>query len=44
MDGPRDCHTERSEPEGGKQILYVNTHMWTPVQMILFAKETKTQT
>ena len=28
MDGPRDCHTEWSKSERGKQILYINTYMW----------------
>ena len=29
MDGPRVCHTECSESERGKQILYANTYIWT---------------
>ena len=28
MDGPRDCHTERSKSEKEKQILYNITCMW----------------
>ena len=28
MDGPRDCHTERSMSEREKQILYINAYMW----------------
>ena len=42
MDGPRDCHTERSKLEREKQISYINAYMWNlekVVQMILFAKQ-----
>ena len=28
MDGPRDCHRERSKSEREKQILYINAYMW----------------
>ena len=28
MDGTRDCHTESSESEREKQILYINAYMW----------------
>ena len=28
MDGPRDCHTERSKSEREKQIMYANTYIW----------------
>ena len=28
MDGPRDHHTEWSQSERGKQLLYINTYMW----------------
>ena len=28
MDGTRDCHTESSESEREKQILYINAHIW----------------
>ena len=28
VDGPRDCHTEWSKSERGKQISYINTYMW----------------
>ena len=28
MDGPRVCHTEGSESEREKQILYANTNIW----------------
>ena len=41
MDGPGDCHTERSKSEREKQIWYINAYMWNleKVQMILFAKQ-----
>ena len=29
VDGPRDCHTEWSKSEREKQILHINTYMWT---------------
>ena len=28
VDGPRDCHTERSKSEREKQISHINTYMW----------------
>ena len=28
VDGSRDCHTEWSKSERGKQISYINTYMW----------------
>ena len=28
MDGPRVCHTELSQSEGEKQVLYANTYIW----------------
>ena len=28
MDGPRDCHSERSKSEREKQIPYTNTYIW----------------
>ena len=28
MDGPRNGHTEWSESERDKQILYINAYMW----------------
>ena len=28
MDGPRDCHTERTKSEREKQIPYANTYIW----------------
>ena len=30
VDGPRACHTERSQSEREKQLLYINTYMWNP--------------
>ena len=30
IDGPKDSHTEFSVSETEKQILYINTYMWTP--------------
>ena len=28
VDGPRDCHTEWSESEREKNLLYINAYMW----------------
>ena len=28
VDGPRDCHTERSKSEREEQISYINAYMW----------------
>ena len=28
VDGPRDCHTEWSKSERGKQISYINAYTW----------------
>ena len=28
VDGPRDCHTERSKSDRERQISYDNTYMW----------------
>ena len=28
VDGPRACHTERSQSEREKQILYINAYIW----------------
>ena len=42
VDGPRDCHTEWSKSE--RQILYINTCMWTLKKLvwtILFTKQKK---
>ena len=35
VDGPRDCHTERSKSEREKQISYANTYIWTLKKMCL---------
>ena len=28
MDGLRDCHTEWSKSERGKQVTHINSYMW----------------
>ena len=34
MDGPRDCHTERSKSEREKQISYINERMWNLKKLV----------
>ena len=47
LDGPRDCHTERSKSKREKQISYINAYMWNlkrDINELIHEKETDSQT